>query len=61
MSKVSKIILTVAMVLIFFLLSAFIGELRGHGGRTGVWGIIFMLALVGGLRALWKKPKNNQK
>ncbi len=48
------------MIIIFFLLSAFIGELRGHGGRTGIWGLILMLALVGGLRALWKKPQNNQ-
>ncbi len=60
MNKASKIILTVVMIIIFFLLSAFIGELRGHGGRTGVWGLILMLALVGGLRALWKKPQNNQ-
>jgi hypothetical protein len=60
MSKVSKILVTLGVVLVFIILFAVIGAVRGEAGhRTpGILGLIVFAGMVGALRAIWKKTKS---
>ena len=56
MSKASKTVVTIVLVLVFILLfSVVAGVSHDNGGRTtGVFGLILVAGLIGGLRAIWK-------
>jgi len=60
MEKSIKIILTVIIVVVFIVLSAVVTGIRSDSGEAtpGIFGIILLAALIGGLRAVWKKDKN---
>ena len=60
MEKSTKIIVTIIIVVIFIVLSAVVTGIRNDAGAAtpGIFGIILFAALVGGLRAVWKKDKN---
>lgn len=60
MEKSTKIILTVIIVVVFIILSAVVTGIRSDSGAAtpGIFGIILFAALIGGLRAVWKKDKN---
>jgi hypothetical protein len=59
MEKSTKIILTVIIVVVFIILSAVVTGIRSDSGAAtpGIFGIILFAALIGGLRAVWKKDK----
>lgn len=61
MSKASKTVVTIVVVLVFILLfSVVAGVSHDNGGRTsGVFGLILIGGLIGGLRAIWKSKKSD--
>lgn len=63
MSQLSKIIVTIVAIIIFFLLSAAVTGMRSEAGHStpGILGVILLVGLIGALRAIWKKPKDEDK
>ena len=60
MSQLSKILVTVGVVFLFFIIfGAIAGSMSGAGRTPGILGLIVFGALIGALRAIWKKPKND--
>ncbi len=59
MSKLSKILVTVGAIFIFFLLFGALVSARGDSGHStpGILGLILLLALIGAIRAIWKKQQ----
>ena len=60
MEKGAKIIVTIIIVVVFIGLSAVVTGIRNDVGAAtpGIFGIILFAALIGGLRAVWKKDKD---
>lgn len=59
MSQLSKILVTIGVVLLFIVIFGAISASRSAAGRTpGILGLIVFGALIGALRAIWKKPKD---
>lgn len=60
MSKASKIIVTIVIVVLFIVLSAVNTGIRGDAGYStpGPFGLIIFLGMIGAIRAVWKKEKN---
>lgn len=59
MSKLAKILVTIGVVFLFFIVFAVIAGVMSDAGRTpGILGLIVFGALIGALRAIWKKPKS---
>jgi hypothetical protein len=62
MSQLSKILVTVGVVFLFIIVFGAIAAATSGAGQTpGVFGLIAMGALIGALRTIWKKPKNDDK
>ncbi|MCI6169778.1 MAG: hypothetical protein MR678_07575 [Muribaculaceae bacterium] len=63
MNKISKILVTTGVIIIFIIVTAFITALMGHEGHhgPGILGLIAMGALIGALKAIWKKPSQKEK
>ena len=60
MSQLSRILVTVGVVFLFFIIFGAIAGSMSDAGRTpGIFGLIVFGALIGALRAIWKKPKND--
>ena len=60
MSQLSKILVTVGVVFLFFIIFGAIAGSMSDAGRTpGILGLIVFGALIGALRAIWKKPTND--
>ncbi len=59
MSKLSKIVVTLGVVFVFFIVFAAIVGFRSEAGfkTPGILGLIVFAGMVGALRAIWKKPK----
>lgn len=56
MSKVAKVLVTVVILFVFFLLfGAIVGT--SDSGRPGIVGLILFAGVIGGVRAIWKTPK----
>ena len=62
MEKGTKIILTIIIVVVFIGFSAVVTGIRNDAGAAtpGIFGIILFAALIGGLRAVWKKDKDEE-
>ena len=62
MEKGAKIIVTIIIVVVFIGLSAVVTGIRNDAGAAtpGIFGIILFAALIGGLRAVWKKDKDEE-
>ena len=60
MNKVSKILVTIGIVFIFLIMFGVIVGIRGEAGhRTpGILGLAVFAGMVGALKAIWKKNKN---
>ena len=61
MNKLAKIIVTVVVVFVFFLLfGAVVGSRSDAGNQTpGPLGLILFAAVFFSVRAIWKKKKND--
>ena len=61
MSQLSKILVTIGVVVLFVIIFGAIAGSMSDSGRTpGILGLIVFGALIGALRAIWKKPKNEE-
>ena len=62
MNKVSKILVTLGVVLVFFILFAAIVGIRGEAGHKtpGIFGLVVFAGMVGALKAIWKKNKSEE-
>ena len=61
MGKSAKILVTVGVVFLFFIVyGAIVGTMKNAGRTPGILGLIVFGALIGALRAVWKKPKNEE-
>ena len=59
MGKSAKILVTIGCVFLFFIVyGAIVGTMKDAGRTPGILGLIVFGALIGALRAIWKKPKN---
>ena len=58
MNKFSKILVTVVVVFLFFLIYGAIAGAMSDAGKTpGVLGLIAFGGLIGALKAIWKKSE----
>ena len=56
MSKAAKVLVTVVILIVFFLLfGAIVGT--SDSGRPGIIGLILFVGVIGGIRAIWRTPK----
>lgn len=61
MGKTAKILVTIGLVFLFFIIFGAIAGAMSDAGRTpGILGLIVFGALIGALRAIWKKSKNDE-
>lgn len=57
MTKLSKILATGVVIIVFLILSALLQLGSDPGGRNpGIIGIIIFVGLIVAIRAIWKKP-----
>lgn len=61
MQKLTKVIVTIVAVVLFFILFAVVTGIRSDAGHStpGFLAIILLVALIGALRAIWKKSNDN--
>lgn len=61
MNKFAKVLVTIGVVFLFFIVfGAIVGARSNAGhGTPGFIGLIIFAALIGALRAIWKKSKND--
>lgn len=61
MNKLAKIIVTIVVLLVFFLLFGIIVESRRTMGQhtPGLGGLILFIAVIFSIRAIWKNKKND--
>lgn len=61
MSKTAKILVTICIVFVFFILfGAVVGVRESSGQKTpGILGLILFAALYGAIKAVWKSKKND--
>lgn len=52
----SKIIVTIGILIVFFFLFGVIVYANEGSGSPGIIGLILFAGLIAGLRAVWKKP-----
>ena len=59
MNQLSKVLVTIGVVIVFVLVFGLFSGYRDSVGQTpGILGLIMFGALIGALRAIWKKPKD---
>jgi hypothetical protein len=60
MTTTSKILATAGIFIGFMIFSALLQLGSGPGGgNPGIFGILLLFGLIFGIRAIWKKPKDN--
>lgn len=57
MSKASKIIVTIVIIVVFIFLYAIIVGVRSEAGNStpGILGLVVFAGMIGAIRAVWKK------
>lgn len=63
MISFTRVIVTIIVIILFFVVFGAIvgvGESSGHS-TPGILGLIVFAAMIGALRAIWRKPKNKDK
>ena len=64
MSKFAKLLVTIGVLFVFFMLFAVIVGARGDAGHStpGIFfGLILFAAVIGAIRAIWKSDKKDEK
>jgi len=58
MSNLSKTLVTIGIIFGFLLLFGLLTASRNSGGSStpGIFGIILMVGMIAGIKAVWKKP-----
>ncbi len=61
MSKSAKILVTIGAIILYILIATPItAAMKESGQSSGIIGILLLVALIGALRAIWKKPKKDE-
>ena len=60
MSKASKIVVTIVIIIAFMAIFGIIVGVRGDNGNStpGIFGLIVFAGMIGAVRAIWKKDQN---
>jgi hypothetical protein len=60
MSKLAKILVTIGVVFLFLVINTVITGVRSEAGykTPGFLAVIVFVGMIGALKAIWKKPKN---
>lgn len=60
MSKMAKIIVTIGAIIIYIIVATVIvASIKESGGSSSFISLILLVALIGAIRAIWKKPKDD--
>ena len=60
MSKMAKVLVTIGAIFIYIIIATPItAAMKESGSSSGFIGLIMLIALIGAIRAIWKKPKDN--
>ena len=60
MSKLAKILVTVGAIFIYIVVATIIiASIKEAGGSSSFISLLLLVALIGAIRAIWKKPKND--
>ena len=61
MSNTSKVLVTIGIIIAFLFFFGLLTAARGSGGSKtpGIFGIILFVGMFAGIKAVWKKEKNN--
>ena len=61
MSKTSKILVTIGIIIAFLFFFGLLTASRSNGGNStpGIFGIILLVGMIAGIKAVWKKEKDN--
>ncbi len=61
MSTSVKILVTIGAVFLYIIIATpIIAAMKESGQSSGFVGLILLIALIGAIRAIWKKPKNEE-
>ncbi|MBP5548132.1 MAG: hypothetical protein J6X58_04475 [Bacteroidales bacterium] len=61
MSTAAKVLVTIGAIFAYILIATPItAAMKESGSSPGFIGLILLVALIGAIRAIWKKPKNNK-
>lgn len=61
MSKSAKVLVTIGAIFLYVIIATpILAAMKESGQSSGFVGIILMVALIGALRAIWKKPKDDE-
>lgn len=61
MSNLAKIVITIVILFVFFLIFGAIASMREGSGQQGAgfFGLILFAGLIGAIRAVWKRDKKD--
>ena len=61
MNKSAKVLVTIGAIFLYIIIATpILAAMKEAGQSSGFVGIILMVALIGALRAIWKKPKKEE-
>jgi Na+/melibiose symporter-like transporter len=62
MSKSAKVLVTIGAIFLYIIIATpIMAAMKESGQSSGFIGLILLVALIGAIRAIWKKPKNEGK
>lgn len=62
MSKSAKVLVTIGAIFLYIIIATPItAAMKESGQSSGFIGLILLVALIGAIRAIWKKPKDEGK
>ncbi len=61
MQKTTKVIVTIVIIVVWLVLSVINSGIRSDAGHStpGIIGIILLVAMIGAIRAVWKKDNDD--
>ena len=62
MSKSAKVLVTIGAIFLYIIIATpIMAAMKESGQSSGFIGLILIVALIGAIRAIWKKPENEGK
>ena len=60
MSKLAKVLVTIGAIFMYILIAVPItAGLKESGHSSGIVGLVLLVALIGAIKAIWSKPKDD--